>query len=774
MPIWNPNSPDADTLEGVLTAGNATGGNDLIVSDGDRIRGEADLILDPGSDPGDAVVIDGDRWPEDAGSAGDVLTTDGAGSLSWAAGPGADGLPSTLAVDATTGANSITVNTGQAINGQTNLTLSPGAGGSDHLILDGLNWPTADGAATTFLKTDGAGTLSFVSVPAATLANVLLAGNSTGATSITVATGQAINGEANLTLSPGAGGSDHLILDGLNWPTADGAATTFLKTDGAGTLSFAAVAAPTLAAVLTAGNTTGTSNLIVKDGQTLRSDDVSGGAAGQLSARGGNASGAGNNAGGALTLTGGASTGTASGGSATLRGGGGGAGTGGSGGTAALAGGDGGGTDGPGGVITVTGGTATGTGEGGDVTITGGTGGTTGDGGDITLQGGGGGSSGTIGGSVTGRGGTATSGASGGTMAMLGGIGQGAGAGGSSSFQGGTGGATGAGGAVTLSGGPSGATSGTGGLCTVRGGDAATDGNGGNLTVRAGNAVAGNNTGGTITITAGNSQGSGAGTSITLQPGTVSSGARGRVLVTTAGPDTDRVLELSSTGSNGAAIQQFVGTRDPETLITANTGDLYCRDNSSLGELYCKTTGSAATGWQRLGNVSVIDRVSTNLTVTATVTETTIYSFSVPANALGANGLLHVVCGGTFVTSAAIATYTLRIKFGGTTIYEDASPSVALSAVLRAFSYDLWLTNRASVSAQIGWGTVGLSVPTTATIGTGSLTTVAAGGGPIVMLAGTVDTTSAATFSITVQHSTAAAGTTTVRSAAAGSICRFA
>jgi len=82
-------------LATILGLGNVTGGTagGITVSDslGDRIVSDGDLVLDPSVTPGDAVVIDGLRWPEADGPAGFVLTTNGLGQLSFQPGGGGGG-----------------------------------------------------------------------------------------------------------------------------------------------------------------------------------------------------------------------------------------------------------------------------------------------------------------------------------------------------------------------------------------------------------------------------------------------------------------------------------------------------------------------------------------------------------------------------------------------------------------------------------------------------------------------------------------------------------
>ena len=65
---------------------------------------------------------------------------------------------------------------GQAITSETtnaDITITPN--GTGDLVLDGLNWPQADGAANEIISTDGAGQLSFVTAFAGIIKNAYTA-----------------------------------------------------------------------------------------------------------------------------------------------------------------------------------------------------------------------------------------------------------------------------------------------------------------------------------------------------------------------------------------------------------------------------------------------------------------------------------------------------------------------------------------------------------------------------------------------------------------------
>lgn len=122
-----------------------------------------------------------------------------------------------------------------------NLSLTPN--GSGNLVLDGVNWPQTAGTNNYFLTTDGSSQASWVAITQATgneIESVLddttpqLGGNlDVNGNNIVSASG------GNIVITPDTTGS--IVLDGVNWPQADGPAGSFLKTDGVGQLAWAAV-----------------------------------------------------------------------------------------------------------------------------------------------------------------------------------------------------------------------------------------------------------------------------------------------------------------------------------------------------------------------------------------------------------------------------------------------------------------------------------------------------------------------------------------------------
>ena len=111
------------------------------------------------------------------------------------------------------------------------ITITPSGTGS--VVIDGLSHPQADGTTGQFLKTDGAGQLSF-----ATVATDVLGDTSPQLGGSLDVNGQSIVSVSNgdITITPD--GTGEVVIDGLSHPQADGTTGQFLKTDGSGQLSF--------------------------------------------------------------------------------------------------------------------------------------------------------------------------------------------------------------------------------------------------------------------------------------------------------------------------------------------------------------------------------------------------------------------------------------------------------------------------------------------------------------------------------------------------------
>lgn len=173
----------------------------------------------------------------------------------------------------------------------------------------------------------------------------------------------------------------------------------------------------------------------------------------------------------------------------------------------------------------------------------------------------------------------------------------------------------------------------------------------------------------------------------------------------------------------------------------------------SKGRITSVTTNAAPAG----GGVSVLSYSTSPIGPTNTVTETTIFTNTISANAMGTQKayFVHLPLD-IFNNSGSAATFTLKVYHGGTVIYQDTSGNVAAQAAHYPAWLELRLQNAGSASAQQFYGFFALGASGSATTGIGEL-----GNGANPQFCATIggsgskDTTSAQGFGVTVTLSTA-------------------
>jgi hypothetical protein len=151
----------------------------------------------------------------------------------------------------------------------------------------------------------------------------------------------------------------------------------------------------------------------------------------------------------------------------------------------------------------------------------------------------------------------------------------------------------------------------------------------------------------------------------------------------------------------------------------------------------------------------LLDRNASNVTVSNSTTETTIYSYNVPAGLLGTTRGLRVRIRGTYTNnSGSNKTIRLRLKLGATTVLDKTSAAVATSATAANFFSTFIISNAGATNSQEA-AMQFLADRAGAIVG------------PIIMTGtAAVDTTSAQTLTITITHSAASASTTFVKEGA--------
>lgn len=147
---------------------------------------------------GGELRLRGNEWPSGPGTPGQVLTTDGAGTLSWADGGGGGGTP----------------------------------GGSGTQIQYRVSDNTFGGISGTSVS--GSGIYLQPSGPYSVV-RISPSGNGTDAAKVIISPTGLGSGAARVEINP----QGHLILKGMTWPSSDGTPGQVLTTNGAGSLSWA-------------------------------------------------------------------------------------------------------------------------------------------------------------------------------------------------------------------------------------------------------------------------------------------------------------------------------------------------------------------------------------------------------------------------------------------------------------------------------------------------------------------------------------------------------
>lgn len=249
-----------------------------------------------------------------------------------------------------------------------------------------------------------------------------------------------------------------------------------------------------------------------------------------------------------------------------------------------------------------------------------------------------------------------------------------------------------------------------------------------------------------------------------LPPGGLLSGRYVRVrLVVTDPTGQHRIVCPSATVKALVYRRTPVSTATPEGAVVAPPGSHFVRTDGPPYH-YVKATGTGNTGWKASNTgAGALARRSTALAIDNTTTETSIMptgAYSVPANTLGATGGLKVDITGRIVNNTgSTAGPTIKVKFGGVTVYEGAM-SIATSAVTRAFSLHLWIFNLGATNAQEGELDVQIGAPADPTTGYSAPVVANHIDGLGGLASGTADTTSAQTLDITWTWDTADANKT--------------
>lgn len=149
------------------------------------------------------------------------------------------------------------------------------------------------------------------------------------------------------------------------------------------------------------------------------------------------------------------------------------------------------------------------------------------------------------------------------------------------------------------------------------------------------------------------------------------------------------------------------------------------------------------------------------LDINTSTAETTVFSVTVPANTMGTTGAVSMrLFGDCLHNNAAGDTVTIRVKFGGITLFSGSTPFISATGANRQPWYSsIYVFNTGATNAQTmhgEWRAMGANTAAPAT-GLGGLNNQTDGLFASVSGASTVDTTTNQSFLVSAQWSASSA-----------------
>jgi hypothetical protein len=165
---------------------------------------------------------------------------------------------------------------------------------------------------------------------------------------------------------------------------------------------------------------------------------------------------------------------------------------------------------------------------------------------------------------------------------------------------------------------------------------------------------------------------------------------------------TDARLKVCYNAGSGlyASFMHFDGADGTGRMLygsAAGTNDWLLTAAPTDGQIL-RAVGTAPT-WGD-APMRVLNQTGTILDIVSTAAETTLYTFDVPANTIGANGSLVLELAGDWQVNSGTPDLTLRIKYGGTTFHSAARTSIPTTAARGVWHLRCILQNLNSTGAQ--------------------------------------------------------------------------
>lgn len=224
--------------------------------------------------------------------------------------------------------------------------------------------------------------------------------------------------------------------------------------------------------------------------------------------------------------------------------------------------------------------------------------------------------------------------------------------------------------------------------------------------------------------------------------------------------NTDEHIKIRKSGGTIVDLED-IGAPSNSQYITLAT-------DASLSEERVLTQGTGITladggagSTATISTSSVIPRIlycsGVDVGFDTTAAEQTLFSRTIPGNTMGTNGCINSRSSGYILQNQATGTdFTLRIKFGGTTLYQDnIATALAQSATPLPWTldFDLFNINSASSNRMSGFFAMN-DTSVSPTTGRGDITDdEIQAWGPFRQTGSSIDTTTDQTLAVTIQMS---------------------
>lgn len=195
------------------------------------------------------------------------------------------------------------------------------------------------------------------------------------------------------------------------------------------------------------------------------------------------------------------------------------------------------------------------------------------------------------------------------------------------------------------------------------------------------------------------------------------------------------------------------------TLVKSNSTIGLVADYFQVATSNTLTLRSTGFAWVEVARATtnLVDSIGA-IEVVNDAAEKTVYSVSVPGNFLGPSGIFEGTIHADYLNNTGVSqTYTIRIKFGGTTIFQDTTGSIVANASRRPWRLDVTLVNRGVTNSQFGGALRFLGSAGGSTIGAGDYGTAGIIGSITQGIDPAIDTTVDQVFAVTFQHTNASA-----------------